>query len=142
MKQTIQIEFYGPEMLKAAAFELINLQDGRFEIDYQRQLLFKPIASGVVVDTKPVDTEGELFLWRFDVNQAIITDIKVLFPEYDVINQKGIYHLSGRGQWPYRDLRQSYIADFKDAFEHKVGHSVFSRYLRHATSQYLDKKEE
>ena len=142
MNQTIKIEFYGPEVLKVAAFQLIDLHDGQFDIDNQRRLVFRATASGAVVDTESVAENGSLLVWRYDISQKTLADVVALFPEYDMMHHNGVYHLSGRGQWPYHELRQSYIADFKDAFEHQVGHRVFSRYLRDATIRYLENKIE
>ncbi|MCT0021086.1 hypothetical protein [Weissella cibaria] len=135
------IEFWGPELLKAAVFDGISLTDGTFMTDASRRLVFIGSSDSAVAMTEAVDPATNahpLLVKQFPVTNKTLSVLRMAFPGYDVLLTDGVYRLDWRPTWGHPTIRQSYIADFKDAFEYEVGHQQFASYLRDATIRYAE----
>ena len=135
-----QMIFWGPELLKVAALGVLNMADGRLYRVADRRLTFRSTPSVAVATAEGVtdDNPQPLIVKEFTVTAEQVREIETLLPEFDVIDVMGMLELQAHVTDEHHEMKQSYIADFKETFESEIGHRDFAAYLRDATYRYAD----
>ena len=135
-----QMIFWGPELLKVAALGVLDMADGRLYRVADRRLTFRSTPSAAVATAEGVtdDNPQPLIVKEFTVTAEQVREIETLLPEFDVIDVMGMLELQAHVTDEYHEMKQSYIADFKETFESEIGHRDFAAYLRDATYRYAD----
>ncbi|MBJ7695520.1 hypothetical protein C6P08_05075 [Weissella confusa] len=135
-----QMIFWGPELLKVAALGVLDMADGRLYRVADRRLTFRSTPSVAVATAEGVtdDNPQPLIVKEFTVTAEQVREIETLLPEFDVIDVMGMLELQAHVTDEHHEMKQSYIADFKETFESEIGHRDFAAYLRDATYRYAD----
>ena len=135
-----QMLFWGPELLKVAALGVLDMADGRLYRVADRRLTFRSTPSVAVATAEGVtdDNPQRLIVKEFTVTAEQVREIETLLPEFDVIDVMGMLELQAHVTDEHHEMKQSYIADFKETFESEIGHRDFAAYLRDATYRYAD----
>ena len=135
-----QMIFWGPELLKVTALGVLDMADGQLYRMAERRLAFRSTPNAVVATAEGVTTDNPqpLIVKEFTVTEEQVHEIKALLPEFDVINVMGMLELQAHVTEEHHEMKQSYIADFKETFESEIGHRDFAAYLRDATYRYAD----
>ena len=135
-----QMIFWGPELLKVAALGVLDIADGCLYRVADRRLTFRSTPSAVVATAEGVadDNPKPLIVKEYTVTAEQVSEIETLLPEFDVVDVMGMLELQAHVTDDHHEMKQSYIADFKETFESEIGHRDFAAYLRDATYRYAD----
>ena len=133
-----QMIFWGPELLKVTALGVLDMADGQLYRMAERRLAFRSTPNAVVATAEGVTTDNPqpLIVKEFTVTEEHVHEIKALLPEFDVIDVMGMLELQAHVTEEHHEMKQSYIADFKETFESDIGHPDFAAYLLDANYLY------